>query len=104
MVRNRRPLVPPSSGARLLGTVSILVPPAGSRREAKRSPRHHRHRSHQADEKSSVAVAVVTRTGSTTLSGIGHSAAVGLVFSPWLAINRELRRRDFWSVAGRKRT
>ncbi len=54
---------------------------------------------HQADENLPVAVAVVNPNRLDDLSGLGHLAAVGLVFLAVVAINRELRRRDFWSVA-----
>src|SRR5260370_838382 len=54
---------------------------------------------HQADENLPVAVAVVNPTRLDDLSGLGHLAAVGLVFLSVVAINRELRRRGFWSAA-----
>ena len=54
---------------------------------------------HQADENLPVAVAVVNPNRLDDLSGLGHLAAVGLVFLAVVAINRELRRRGFWSVA-----
>jgi single-stranded-DNA-specific exonuclease len=54
---------------------------------------------HQADENLPAAVAVVNPNRLDDLSGLGHLAAVGLVFLAVVAINRELRRRGFWSTA-----
>jgi single-stranded-DNA-specific exonuclease len=54
---------------------------------------------HQADENLPVAVAVVNPNRLDDLSGLGHLAAVGLVFLAVVAINRELRQRGFWSAA-----
>ena len=54
---------------------------------------------HQADETLPPAVAVVNPNRLDDLSGLGHLAAVGLVFLTVVAINRELRRRGFWNVA-----
>ena len=54
---------------------------------------------HQADENLPIAVAVVNPNRLDDLSGLGHLAAVGLVFLAVVAINRELRRRGFWSAA-----
>ncbi len=54
---------------------------------------------HQADENLPVAVAVVNPNRLDDLSGLGHLAAVGLVFLAVVAINRELRRHGFWSAA-----
>ncbi len=54
---------------------------------------------HQADEKLPDAVAVVDPNRADDLSGLGHLAAVGLVFLALVAITRELRRRDFWTGA-----
>src|SRR6266849_3925006 len=51
---------------------------------------------HQADE-NLPPVAVVNPNRLDDLSGLGHLAAVGLVFLAVVAINRELRRRGFWS-------
>ena len=52
---------------------------------------------HQADEKLPDAVAVVDPNRADDLSGLGHLAAVGLVFLALVAITRELRRRGFWT-------
>jgi single-stranded-DNA-specific exonuclease len=52
---------------------------------------------HQADEKLPEAVAIVDPNRADDLSGLGHLAAVGLVFLTAVAVTRELRRRDFWS-------
>jgi single-stranded-DNA-specific exonuclease len=54
---------------------------------------------HQADEVLPPAVAVVNPNRLDDLSGLGHLAAVGLIFLTVVAINRELRRRGFWSAA-----
>ncbi|HET7679375.1 MAG TPA: single-stranded-DNA-specific exonuclease RecJ [Xanthobacteraceae bacterium] len=54
---------------------------------------------HQADEQLPAAVAVVNANRRDDLSGLGHLAAVGLTFVTVVAINRELRRRGFWSEA-----
>jgi single-stranded-DNA-specific exonuclease len=54
---------------------------------------------HQADENLPPAVAVVNPNRLDDLSGLGHLAAVGLVFLAVVAVNRELRRRGFWSAA-----
>jgi single-stranded-DNA-specific exonuclease len=53
---------------------------------------------HQADENLPPAVAVVNPNRLDDLSGLGHLAAVGLVFITVVAVNRELRRRGFWHV------
>ena len=51
------------------------------------------------------AVAVVNPNRPDDLSGLGHLAAVGLTFMTVVAVNRELRRRGFWSDGrGRSRT
>ena len=52
---------------------------------------------HQADEKLPDAVAVVDPNRADDLSGLGHLAAVGLVFLTLVAVTRELRRREFWT-------
>ena len=52
---------------------------------------------HQGDEKLPEAVAVVDPNRPDDLSGLGHLAAVGLVFLTLVAVARELRRRNFWS-------
>jgi single-stranded-DNA-specific exonuclease len=54
---------------------------------------------HQADESLPPAVAVINPNRLDDLSGLGHLAAVGLVFLTVVAVNRELRRRGFWSAA-----
>jgi len=54
---------------------------------------------HQADEELPPAVAVVNPNRADDLSGLGHLAAVGLVFVTLVALSRELRRRDFWTGA-----
>src|SRR5215471_11251301 len=54
---------------------------------------------HQADEKLPDAVAIVDPNRADDLSGLGHLAAVGLVFLTVVAVTRELRRRDFWTGA-----
>ncbi len=52
---------------------------------------------HQADEALPPAVAIVNPNRRDDLSGLGHLAAVGLVFMTVVAVNRELRRRGFWT-------
>jgi single-stranded-DNA-specific exonuclease len=51
---------------------------------------------HQADEELPEAVAIVNPNRADDLSGLGHLAAVGLVFLTLVALARELRRRNFW--------
>jgi single-stranded-DNA-specific exonuclease len=53
---------------------------------------------HQADEALPPAVAVVNPNRRDDLSGLGNLAAVGLTFMTVVAVNRELRRRGFWSA------
>jgi single-stranded-DNA-specific exonuclease len=52
---------------------------------------------HQADETLPAALAVINPNRLDDLSALGHLAAVGLVFMTTVALNRELRRRGFWS-------
>jgi single-stranded-DNA-specific exonuclease len=52
---------------------------------------------HQADETLPMAHAVVNPNRQDDLSGLGHLAAVGLVFVTLVALTRELRRRGFWT-------
>ncbi|HEY5379661.1 MAG TPA: single-stranded-DNA-specific exonuclease RecJ [Pseudolabrys sp.] len=54
---------------------------------------------HQADEELPPAVAIVNPNRADDLSGLGHLAAVGLVFVTLVALARELRRRNFWNEA-----
>ncbi|MGE4166770.1 MAG: single-stranded-DNA-specific exonuclease RecJ, partial [Xanthobacteraceae bacterium] len=54
---------------------------------------------HQADEQLPPALAIVNPNRVDDLSGLGHLAAVGLVFLTLVAVSRELRRRNFWSAA-----
>ncbi|MGA7390712.1 MAG: single-stranded-DNA-specific exonuclease RecJ [Pseudolabrys sp.] len=54
---------------------------------------------HQADEKLPEAVAIVDPNRADDLSGLGHLAAVGLVFLTLVAVSRELRKRNFWTGA-----
>jgi single-stranded-DNA-specific exonuclease len=53
---------------------------------------------HQADEALPPALAIVNPNRRDDLSGLGHLAAVGLVFMTVVAVNRVLRERGFWSV------
>src|SRR5580693_5074963 len=53
---------------------------------------------HQADEALPPAVAIVNPNRRDDLSGLGHLAAVGLVFMTVVALNRLLRTRGFWSA------
>jgi single-stranded-DNA-specific exonuclease len=52
---------------------------------------------HQADEELPPAVAIVNPNRLDDLSTLFYLAAVGLVFLTIVAVNRELRRRGFWS-------
>ena len=52
---------------------------------------------HQADEVLPPAVAIVNPNRRDDLSGLGHLAAVGLVFMTVVALNRVLRERGFWT-------
>jgi single-stranded-DNA-specific exonuclease len=52
---------------------------------------------HQADEALPPAVAIVNPNRRDDLSGLGHLAAVGLVFMTVIAVNRVLRERGFWA-------
>lgn len=54
---------------------------------------------HQADEELPPAVAVVNPNRADDLSGLGHLAAVGLVFVTLVALTRELRQRNFWTAS-----
>jgi single-stranded-DNA-specific exonuclease len=51
---------------------------------------------HQADEALPPALAIVNPNRRDDLSGLGHLAAVGLVFMTVVAVNRVLRERGFW--------
>ena len=53
---------------------------------------------HQADEQLPPAVAIVNPNRADDLSGLGHLAAVGLVFVTLVALTRELRQRNFWNA------
>jgi len=53
---------------------------------------------HQADETLPPALAVVNPNRLDDLSGLGHLAAVGLVFMVVVALNRALRQRGFWAA------
>ena len=52
---------------------------------------------HQADEVLPPAVAIVNPNRRDDLSGLGHLAAVGLIFMTVVAVNRVLRARGFWT-------
>ena len=54
---------------------------------------------HQADEELPPAVAIVNPNRADDLSGLGHLAAVGLVFLTLVAVTRLLRARGFWTSA-----
>jgi single-stranded-DNA-specific exonuclease len=54
---------------------------------------------HQADEELPPAVAIVNPNRADDLSGLGHLAAVGLVFLTLVALTRMLRTRGFWTLA-----
>src|SRR5215510_1391152 len=53
---------------------------------------------HLADEALPPALAVINPNRQDDLSQLGHLAAVGLVFMTLVAINRELRKRGFWTA------
>ncbi|GIK78927.1 MAG: single-stranded-DNA-specific exonuclease RecJ [Pseudorhodoplanes sp.] len=57
---------------------------------------------HQCDAALPEATAIVNPNRPDDLSGLGHLAAVGLVFMTLVALNRELRRRGFWEGARRE--
>jgi single-stranded-DNA-specific exonuclease len=52
---------------------------------------------HQTGDELPVVDALVNPNRADDLSGLGHLAAVGLVFVTLVAVNRELRQRNFWS-------
>ena len=52
---------------------------------------------HQADEELPKAAAIINPNRADDLSGLGHLAAVGLVFMTLVAVSRVLRQRGFWS-------
>jgi single-stranded-DNA-specific exonuclease len=52
---------------------------------------------HQCGDELPTALAIVNPNRPDDLSGLGHLAAVGLTFVTLVALNRELRRRGFWS-------
>ncbi|MBI3705536.1 MAG: single-stranded-DNA-specific exonuclease RecJ [Rhizobiales bacterium] len=54
---------------------------------------------HQADVELPAAVAIVNPNRADDLSGLGHLAAVGLVFVTLVALTRDLRQRGFWTAA-----
>jgi single-stranded-DNA-specific exonuclease len=60
--------------------------------------RSHRDDHHQADEALPAAVAIVNPNRADDLSGLGHLAAVGLVFVTLVALTRDLRQRGFWTA------
>jgi single-stranded-DNA-specific exonuclease len=53
---------------------------------------------HLADEQLPPALAVINPNRQDDLSQLGHLAAVGLVFMTLVALNRELRKRGFWTA------
>src|SRR5215471_4483770 len=53
---------------------------------------------HQADEQLPPALAVVNPNRLDDLSRLGHLAAVGVTFLVLVALNRELRRRGYWTA------
>ncbi|RTL48618.1 MAG: single-stranded-DNA-specific exonuclease RecJ [Bradyrhizobiaceae bacterium] len=52
---------------------------------------------HQTGDELPVVDALVNPNRPDDLSGLGHLAAVGLVFVTLVAVNRELRGRNFWT-------
>ncbi|MGB3447414.1 MAG: single-stranded-DNA-specific exonuclease RecJ [Xanthobacteraceae bacterium] len=53
---------------------------------------------HQCGDDLPVVDALVNPNRPDDLSGLGHLAAVGLVFVTLVAVNRELRKRGFWKA------
>ncbi|KIZ40981.1 MULTISPECIES: single-stranded-DNA-specific exonuclease RecJ [Rhodopseudomonas] len=53
---------------------------------------------HQCGDALPQVEALVNPNRADDLSGLGHLAAVGLVFITLVAVNRELRQRGFWSA------
>ncbi len=52
---------------------------------------------HQCGDELPIVDALVNPNRPDDLSGLGHLAAVGLVFVTLVAVNRELRARNFWT-------
>src|SRR3982074_2115188 len=52
---------------------------------------------HQCGDELPIVEALVNPNRSDDLSGLGHLAAVGLVLVTLVAVNRELRTREFWT-------
>lgn len=52
---------------------------------------------HQCGDELPIVDALVNPNRPDDLSGLGHLAAVGLVFVTLVAVNRELRHRNFWT-------
>ena len=52
---------------------------------------------HQCDVRLPDVLALVNPNRPDDLSDLNHLAAVGLVFVTLVAVNRELRRRNFWN-------
>ncbi len=59
---------------------------------------------HQCGDELPVVDALVNPNRPDDLSGLGHLAAVGLVFVTLVAVNRELRARGFWTTERPSRT
>lgn len=53
---------------------------------------------HQCGEELPIVEALVNPNRPDDISGLGHLAAVGLVFVTLVAVNRELRQRGFWTA------
>jgi len=53
---------------------------------------------HQAEEELPAVLALINPNRLDDISGLGHLAAVGLVFMTVVALNRELRIRGFWNA------
>ena len=87
-----------AKGAKLLVTVDCGTTSIGALAEAKRLGMsvvvidHH-----QCGDDLPVVDALVNPNRPDDLSGLGHLAAVGLVFVTLVAVNRELRGRGFWN-------
>ncbi len=88
-----------AKGAKLLVTVDCGTTSIEALAEAKRLAMsvvvidHH-----QCGEELPIVDALVNPNRPDDLSGLGHLAAVGLVFVTLVAVNRELRGRGFWKA------
>ena len=78
-------------GAKLLVTVDCGTTSRNRSRKRPARPRHHRHRPSPSQRGTSRSGGVVNPNRHDDLSGLGHLAAVGLVFMTMVAVKRELQ-------------